>query len=445
MNISKTYRETKTNTTANIYNIREVHRDITQNSDGTVKTYEHETVKEQVFMQQEQISREVSNAKCLYGARKAGEQSDLLQKWQNPRWMKCKRRADRIKQFSQLIKGGYSDLPHMKSHRTVQAILSQERRSIQYTCEDLEQEVGDLSVQSIKRNKKKVLAFTDDASHVNVGSPYILYCLNAVATRKRKQATVEAILQNLKNQENKNNTRDTAMLEVSPGVYKKIARPKFPFTKEEQEILSQVDGNPSSAANEVYENYLKKAISTNGRAHELMIPVLEQTLTTMVLLQHTTASKNPVVHLPFPELLTITDVKKRPLRSFPFVPIDFWGSRKTSKDYFACCQFSLEDIIYDKVWIELPLLIHQPQYGSQALESFREFVMKATYKFIDGISDPNKLIALDPQCPDFHQLKQLKTELYESRKNTRTAQELRHLNNQLGRTLKKLKRRQALA
>jgi len=436
------YRETKTNTTSNSYNVREVHRDITQNRDGTVKTYEHETVKEQVFMHQEQISREVSNAKALYSARKTGEQTEILRKWQNPRWKKCKRQAERIKQFSKSIKSGCSDLPHMKSHRTLQDVVNQERRSIQFTCEDLEQEVGDLSAHAVRQNKKQVMAFADDAKHMNYGSLFVLQCLNAVTTRKRKRATVADILDRLKNQEDERG-KDQGTLEVAPGVFKKIGLPKFPFTPEEQEILSHASVNPSNAEDAVYDRYLDQAIATEGAASTLMAPVLEQCLTAMLLLEHTTASRNPVVHFAFPELITITDVQSRDLDTFPFVPIDFWGNRKAQKASFACCQFEL-DTIYENVWIELPLLLHHQAYAEQAVEAFREFVIKATHAFIDDIVDPLKLIALNPQCPDFHQLKQLQRELCQSRANSKEARELRQLNKQVERTLKKLHKRQTL-
>ena len=79
--LKQVQRVKSTTTLRDSYCVREVHRKIHQNVDGSVQTVEHETSKERMFMQQEEMVRELENAKELYGARQRNMSTRLLDEW----------------------------------------------------------------------------------------------------------------------------------------------------------------------------------------------------------------------------------------------------------------------------------------------------------------------------------------------------------------------------
>ena len=439
-------KESHSKVISNSVNFREVHRDITQNQDGTVKTYEHETVQEQVCMQQQQITRELSQAKTLFLNRKTTEFEKQLQRWMHPRFLHHKYCADRIKQFCGHVKSNDGDLPLLREHKSLLEVLDQQQRSLIYTCDDIGKTLdwigeddGDI-IDAINAHKSHMKTFTAETKTYNFGSRYLLTAVEAIIHKKRKRETITNILTNLKEQESRHD-RQAVLRNTAQGGYGRLTPVLFPFTEEQQEDLAHANiACNNNIPSKYYENYVRTAFTSLGKDHMLMVPVLEETITTLLMLLHGSVDK-----VALPDLITITGCEEKQFVSFPFAPIDFWGACKNTGEYFCCCEFRMESgEIHEKIWIELPLLLQTPQYANLAKFAFREFVMDQYGATIDQLATPDQLIDLDPNCAEFRQLKEMRRHLNQIEHDQDTQKQLRLLKKQYGHTVSKLKRRQTL-
>ena len=123
-------RESQTRTQSNVISVREVTRDITQHRDGTIKTLETETIKEQAFILQEEIQKELSVAKEMLMTRRMNEWHELTTAWRHPPLARRKVIDDRRTSVLSLARDG--DIAVMRA--SIETSLAEQRAQIRESC-----------------------------------------------------------------------------------------------------------------------------------------------------------------------------------------------------------------------------------------------------------------------------------------------------------------------
>ena len=156
---------------------------------------------------------------------------------------------------------------------------------------------------------------------------------------------------------------------------------------------------------DVFKKYIRRAVETHGRAPELMIPIIQEVITLLCLLQF--RNNNPLKQYSFPPLQEITTIKQRTFASFLFAPIYFWGSTTQEQEYFAACTFEINDIVYENVWIELPILLQTCTYCAIARKAWDD----TTLQWSDKIMSTHSVQELLPLVPNESYMKHLQRQI----------------------------------
>uniref|UniRef100_A0A6C0BQU2 Uncharacterized protein n=1 Tax=viral metagenome TaxID=1070528 RepID=A0A6C0BQU2_9ZZZZ len=413
------------------YKVKEQHKETEKKVDGSVRTVEHWTSRQKEDIREARLEQIISQEKSVLLERKNREIQEHLDRWREKRYGRCKYLMDRVRQFQKQVDQDLGDLPDMKSKTSLADVIAEQKRYIQYSTDDMRQNmewnVGTGVLEQIQTNKVVLRDFTEAQRETRFGSYYMLTALSAVLMKKAKQDIVKRIKKRLQEDEKK---RKVHIETVAPGVIRRITPAQYPFTQDEEKELDWCDSSWVNhyGAQEIYEDYIRLAVASDGKDPTLMQPILEQIITTQILLKFRAPHHNPLSHLPLPELLLITDVKLRKYDSFPFAPIDFWGHPKKADEYFACCQFLIQDeppVIYEDIWIEMPLLVNAgPTYRNIAEAAFMNFVRKFWQNEVDEADSVDMLINLDPFSA---QMKRLNRKVYGRPRKRLTQQEQREV------------------
>jgi len=432
------YKETHTKSKCDVFSLREVKRDITQHRDGTIKTLETETIKEQAFIQQEQIEREFVIAKELYLNRKMDKWHQLLRSWQKPSTHKRKIMYDRGQSIG--IMDAANDLPLLLNDSFV-ATLRAEHEALAYSCweipEDLQlfenQTAQKKLVRRIESHRKRYSRGMRDSE--GYGSRYFTMALQKLRKSRSLKRQMKGMLHDLAEDERTRARENPIHVKhIAPGVIRRISAPLFQFSDKDIQVANQHEIEQRHIKTDYYEDYLYRALDSNGQDPELAIPALSQLLTAQILNQKAVSG-----NLAWPELLSVSEITDKSLHSRPYTPCLFWGKSTTENETFACCQFRIGDVTYDNVWMELPVMCYSTAYGEFMERVGYDMTLARENKQLTCIRDVKDLIRLDPDCSEFSGLRKMQYNMNEMIDQQESLSVLSQKKRDLSSTLRKLK------
>lgn len=408
----RSYTETHTKSKCDIFSLREVKRDITQHRDGTIKTMETEIIKEQAFVQQEQIQREFIVAKDLYLNRKMEQLNQQLNNCKNPSVHKRKIMYDRTQSIC--IMDAANDLPLLLNN-SFEATLHAEHEALRYSCWELPDDVQlfhGKSEQSklsrrVKTHRQRFShgVFDDEA----YGSRYFTMSLQKLRKDRTLQQRANRMLYKLAQDEQKRaHQTPVHITEISPGVLRRGPVPLFPFSDRDIQLANEQEINQRYINTDYYADYIGSALDSNGQDPDLVTPALSQLLTAQILNQ-----KSAPPTLVWPELLKVTGIEDKSLHRLPFTPCLFWGKSTTEKESFVCCRFRIGEIIYENVWMEFPVMCFSTAYGQTTARVGYDMTMGREKRDLSLIGDVQDLLSIDPDCVEFSKLQKLQSNMNE--------------------------------
>lgn len=378
-------RESQTRTQSNVISVREVTRDITQHRDGTIKTLETETIKEQAFIQQEEIQKELSVAKEMLLTRRMNEWHDLTSTWRHPPLARRKVIDDRRASVLSLVREG--DIPAIQE--SIETCLAEHRAQIRESCATFDIALlTDPAHRRLYQKKPAQAVHTTEAK----SSPYFAAAVFRLQLRAQYQKQQDAIMARL--EEQRNTTKPVAV----NGVLRRTSAAVMPFTPADNQVadlLHQADKTIGAMEEYVMDCLLERPAA--------LVPVLAHLISAAILSR---------AQIQWPALLGIDKVEECSLHRFPLTPLLFWGKNQTEKEWFASCTFQVGETVYENVWIELPLLAMSQAYGEAAVRHFQDSKQREEQRSIGYIRDVADLLQQVPQRhEEFNKLRRMHGEL----------------------------------
>jgi hypothetical protein len=387
-----------THTVKNVLSLREVKRDITQHVDGTIQTFETETIKERSVVQQEEIERQFVIAKEIYVNKQIDAWYAQVKKWKSPS-VSCVRRLNR--RFQTLKNADFSFCQTTKSfveflqeeHRALSSNLWFLSVNTQLFQKAEDQKEFTVEVQKHHKNF--------DRNNENLSSQYFERTLEQLRKNMQINLELEQMVTNLAKDEQAQH-HPVHVKEVSKGVLQRISTPIFPFSEEEMQVADTHEAQRRHVDMDFYKNYLFCALKSNGQDPKLVIPAFRQLLTTKLMNKEKTQ---------LPRLVDITQITKKSRHCLPFTSSIFWGKCTSEKTIFANCHFEINNIEYANVWLEMSLLCQNIEYQMIVESKSYNLVLAAEQEKVDQISDVEEMIRLNPRCSSLKKLRHMKCNL----------------------------------
>ncbi len=413
------YKETKTRTQSNVYSVREVTRDITQLTDGTVTTRETETIKEQAFIQQEQIQQEFAVAKEVYLKRRLQEWRGLIDGWQ-------RRNVDaRLEELGYIAENGEVAGLTGQSFR---AALQEEQLSLQYSCGTWHSR-SPLFSDSKKQERWERLLARCTPGDGQRSSFYFTTMVEQLQRRRSQRLQMDRVMARLAADEQRL-SQTKSYSEPQRGVKRRIAPPLLPFSDADIKIADVLDQSENAVSSEVLEEYVFQCARSNGSDPQLLAPVLAHLLSSAIL---TGAAVTD-----WPLLQRVHGVQERSLHSFPQTPLLYWGKSSTEREWFANCSFQVDTVRYDNVWVELPVLARSPVYCETVTRFFYDTKQQEEQQTVSQLQAVELLQLVPPRDPEFQRLRRLQHELDSLQDTKEEIAELVQRKRELATTLQRL-------
>jgi hypothetical protein len=411
-----TRKETVTHTDK--YSLRTIDRNISHDQHtGITKTIEREIVRERSFIKKEELSEEFKLVKDLFIDKFNKNMEKLMNKWI-------------MHSFTETCKF-QNRMNNMKKHLCTQF-------SDKITMSQLLDDAKTTFINSAKILGQQLVCIQNIGKIPNVNNNTILHrfiqmALYRASVPRQYKERAHKILKTLSNDEYKfTETR----FHISPHT-KTVTRPHkhiFPFTQYTFNTLEAhdipVDGHVSKR---VYQQYLELLIKTVGRSKHLMCPLIRESITYALILDH------HVIHkFTFPTLIQIISIAQYKLSSIAFTYPDLWGSRKKDLEYLALCEFKIGDTIYPPVLIELPLLMANEEYTKIAQPAFTRLYRNPGAAAISRYRSCNEFLDKHPDCKLFTRLRELQQDVGKYEQDTTELKTIRNAQSKLQNTIDKL-------
>jgi hypothetical protein len=380
-------RETQKRTQSNVFSVREVTRDITQRSDGTIKTLETETIKEQAFIQQEEIQKEFSIAKELLLNRRMNEWNELTTTWRQPPPARRKIIDERRETVADMVIDG--DIPTFTG--TFESALAEQRAQIEQSCATFDSFsviLDPVICQKVKNCKKPA---PNDEVCCSVYFSMAVFRLELRLRYKKQLANIVARLDQQKKVPSEPPKRGT--------VLRRETAPLMPFTAADDCVADASQQADKTAGG--LETYLLDCFLGSPAA---LAPVLGNLLSAAIL--------GRIVVERWPKLVRIDGTEECSLHRFPLTPVLFWGKSQTEKEWFANCTFRVGEVVYENVWVELPVLCASREYGDRTVRHFQDSKQQDERRSIGCIRDVADLLQQVPhRHEEFNKLRRMQSEL----------------------------------
>jgi hypothetical protein len=413
--------------------VREVHRNIIQEPDGTVRTVEFEKSKERIIIQQEEMHRELECAKDSYSRRICNEAESMLKGWGGKGTLShTKRRKSLLRNLTR------NTIPRMHGYKSIQQILAIERATLVGTVHDFR--------NMIDREHLNYKIACHFKQNVNGGSRYFIDSIIRTTMRDSRIAQINSFKQRLL-QEEVEYDHSLGMREIHLGLFEKCDAPCYPLTDQEMEVMDHLDPDMMGTEDPaIYDKYTTLSLNTNGEDSALLVPVLEQLITCLLILQlGGNSCPTWARQMALPELVDITNVKKKRFTEFAFCPTDFFGDYNeihNKSQHFGECEFRVGDEVFEKVNIEYPLLVQTEAYADFARQVFVEIAGKSITREMNCINTAGDMLAQYPEeLPEFAKLKQVKQGYDYIRDRDEQEHVVTQKHKELIKTLKLLKRK----
>jgi hypothetical protein len=430
-----TYRESQSRTQSNVFSVREVTRDITRHRDGTTKTFETETIKEQAFIQQEQIQREFQVAKQAYLTRKMEKWQSMIRSWHKPSGTRKKLMHERTKTVRHL--GSNGDVPTLSANSFEQA-LSEQRAALRYGCATLNIDSEIFSDKNTQERFENLLhEYHEKYTPMSLdpdgtGSFYLASILMRLRKNCGRQKHMVKIVEDLKADEKRRADKNPVHTkQIAPGVLQRVSKPLFPFTQFDLQVTSELQQSERDVSSDDLEEFLFTCLKTNATDPELLSPALGHLISVSILLQYE--------DVPWPRLVSLGSMEERSLHSFGYTPSLFWGRSASGKEWFACCVFQVGNTLYENVWVEVPLLCISEEYGKTIESEFYKERLGVEKLYISRISDVPDLLAItSPEQEEFSKLRRMQNNLDNLLENKEELVQMSQTKRELGNTLSRL-------
>ena len=377
-------RESQTRTQSNVISVREVTRDITQHRDGTIKTLETETIKEQAFILQEEIQKELSVAKEMLMTRRMNEWHELTTAWRHPPLARRKVIDDRRTSVLSLARDG--DIAVMRA--SIETSLAEQRAQIRESCATF-----DLALLKNPAHRQQLRSYQKPAvGGAMNGSHYFAAAVFRLQLHAQYQKEQDAVMARLEQH------RTVEKPVAVNGVFRRTKASVTPFTLSDNQV-----GDLVHQAEKIVgpmEEYVMDCLLDRPAA---VTPALAHLISAAILSR---------AQIQWPALLCIDSVEECSLHRFPLTPLLFWGKSQTEKEWFANCTFQVGEMVYENVWLELPLLAMSQAYGEAAVRHFQDSKQREEQRSIGYIRDVADLLQQVPQRhEEFNKLRRMQSDL----------------------------------